>query len=89
MEATSDADGHFEFCIECDCNYQIMAEKMYFKNGSIDISTASDELDNCRNLDQIRTIVELEAGDLSQPNPNGNLQHGKTEKDQKVARSWS
>lgn len=68
METTSDADGHFEFCVECDCDYQVMAEKMYFKSGSTDISTTSENLNDCNDLDEIRTLVELEAGDLNTNN---------------------
>lgn len=72
MEAISDADGHFEFCIECDCDYQLVAEKQFFYNGTTDISTAKENLLACDTLTELRTVIELEAGDLNANNQNNN-----------------
>ncbi|MFK7933598.1 MAG: OmpA family protein [Saprospiraceae bacterium] len=66
QEVISDSDGQFEFCVECDCAYQILASKNYFTDGSAEVSTA---IEDCANQKELTTTVLLKATDLN-VNPN-------------------
>lgn len=64
----SDFDGRFEMCIECNCEYEIIARKLNFKDGSEQVSTINVP---CNTSIVMNTVIELE---LDRLDPNqGNI----------------
>lgn len=76
FETTSDADGEFDYCLDCDCDYEIFAEKKFFKSGFTTVSTREME---CIIPGVVEALVELEIGNVQDQlsgNPNGNNPNG-------------
>lgn len=68
QETTTDSNGQFEFCIECDCAYQIIGEKEYFVKGITEISTENEA---CDDRGEIEIVVALQEGDLTRTEDPG------------------
>lgn len=63
----TDFDGKFEMCIECNCEYDIVARKLNFKEGSSKVSTLNVP---CNSTIVMNTLIELELDRLDPNNPN-------------------
>lgn len=60
----TDFEGKFEACIECNCEYEIIARKVNFKEGKTTVSTLNVP---CNTSILLNTLIELE---LDQFDPN-------------------
>ncbi|MEM1121894.1 MAG: OmpA family protein [Bacteroidota bacterium] len=60
----TDFDGRFEMCIECNCEYDIKARKLNFKEGQSKVSTLNVP---CNSTIVMNTLIELE---LDRLDPN-------------------
>jgi outer membrane protein OmpA-like peptidoglycan-associated protein len=60
----TDFDGKFEMCIECNCEYDIIAKKLNFKEGKATVSTLNVP---CNTTIVMNTLIELE---LDRLDPN-------------------
>ena len=69
-EVMSDADGLFNFCLDCDCDYEIVGQKENFSEGRATVSTRN--IDCMGSIDAgvpLAATVELEVGDFTVPRP--------------------
>lgn len=89
---TSDADGEFDFPLDCDCEYELFAEKEFFKRGFAQVSTVGRD---CSEPGVVTTVIEMEMNDIqdeldkrdgltngqypnSYPNPYGQYPNGQS-----------
>lgn len=78
---TSNETGYFDYCLSCNCEYDISASKQYFSRGFAQVSTQNMECPVNGQLQSgvaltLETLVELEPQDLqaqlaAQDAPNG------------------
>ena len=64
---TTDFDGRFKMCIECKCDYEIIARKLNFKEGKTEVSTLNVP---CNSTIVMNALVELELDRLDPSNQN-------------------
>lgn len=70
FKTTSNDQGYFDYCLDCNCDYEITANKQYFKRGFTKFSTQNMD---CPSPGVMSAVVELEPGELKDQfdNPNG------------------
>lgn len=61
MTTITDADGEFDFPLDCDCEYELFAEKEFFKRGFATVSTVGKD---CSVPGVVTTVIEMEMNDI-------------------------